>query len=318
MFHQGLHVSDQPAKRTLTTIFYADVVEYSRLTGLDEEGTHSRVMEILDNVSQKINSSGGKVLRYAGDAILATFPSVVQAVEISTDIQSKLVDDNAAFAEQARVHIRIGINLGDVIEDRGEVFGDGVNLAARLEANAEPGGICISSMVWEQCQGKISSTFVDGGEQQFKNINRPVRTFHWEPGAERSGIDFPNNNDPSRSKPSIAVLPFDNMSGDPEQEYFSDGITEDIITEISRFRSLFVIARNSSFAFKGQAIDVTDVAEKLGVQYVVEGSVRKAGERIRITAQLIEASTGIICGRNGTTGTWRTSSRFKTRSLRKS
>ncbi len=144
---------DQSAKRTLTTIFYADVVEYSRLTGLDEEGTHSRVMEILDNVSQKINSSGGRVLRYAGDAILATFPSVVQAVEISTDIQSKLVEDNASFAEEVRVHIRIGINLGDVIEDRGEVFGDGVNLAARLEAAAEPGGICISSMVWEQCQG---------------------------------------------------------------------------------------------------------------------------------------------------------------------
>jgi TolB-like protein len=276
----------------LTTIFYADVVEYSRLTGLDEEGTHSRVMEILDNVSQKINSSGGKVLRYAGDAILATFPSVVQAVEISTDIQSKLVEDNESFAEEVRVHIRIGINLGDVIEDRGEVFGDGVNLAARLEAAAEPGGICISSMVWEQCQGKISSTFADGGEQQFKNIIRPVRTFHWEPGADRSSIDLPNNNDPSRGKPSIAVLPFDNMSGDPEQEYFSDGITEDIITELSRFRSLFVIARNSSFAFKGQSIDVIEIGEKLAVQFVVEGSVRKAGERIRITAQLIETSTG--------------------------
>ena len=276
----------------MTTIFYADVVDYSRLTGLDEEGTHHRVMGTLDNVSQKISSSGGTVLRYAGDAILATFPSVVQAVEASTDIQSKLAENNAPFPEETRVHIRIGINLGDVIEDRGEVFGDGVNLAARLEAAAKPGGICISSMVWEQCQGKINSTFADGGEHQFKNINRPIRTFHWEPGAVRSSIDLPNSNDPSRGKPSIAVLPFDNMSGDPEQEYFSDGITEDIITELSRFRSLFVIARNSSFAFKGQAIDVTEIGTKLGVQFIVEGSVRKAGDRIRITAQLIETSTG--------------------------
>jgi class 3 adenylate cyclase len=165
----------------LTTIFYADVVDYGRLTGLDEEGTHSRVLATLDNVSQKISSSGGTVLRYAGDAILATFPSVVQAVETSTGMQSKLADDNASYPEKARVHIRIGINLGDVIEDRGEVFGDGVNLAARLEAAAKPGGICISSMVWEQCQGKINSTFADGGEQQFKNISRPVRTYHWNP-----------------------------------------------------------------------------------------------------------------------------------------
>lgn len=283
---------DQPAKRTLTTIFYADVVDYSRLTGLDEEGTHNRVMETLDNVSQKINSSGGKVLRYAGDAILATFPSVVQAVETSTDIQGKLSEDNASFPEEARVHIRIGINLGDVIEDRGEVFGDGVNLAARLEATAEPGGICISSMVWEQCQGKINSTFADGGEKEFKNISRPIRIFQWGPSADRPSVDLPNKDNLSLDKPSIAVLPFGNMSGDPEQEYFSDGITEDIITELSRFRSLFVIARNSSFAFKGQSIDVTEIGKKLGVRFVVEGSVRKAGDRIRITAQLIETSTG--------------------------
>jgi adenylate cyclase len=285
-------VPDQPANRTLTTIFYADVVDYSRLTGLDEEGTHNRVMETLDNVSQKISSSGGTVLRYAGDAILATFPSVVQAVQISTDIQKKLVDDNTSFPNEARIQIRIGINLGDVIEDRGEVFGDGVNLAARLEAAAKPGGICISSAVWEQCEGKIDSIFNDGGELQFKNISRPVHTFHWQPGAARTDIELPNGDDLIAGKSAIAVLPFDNMSGDSEQEYFSDGITEDIITELSRFPSLFVIARNSSFAFKGQAIDVTDIGKKLGVQYIVEGSVRKAGDRIRITAQLIEVSTG--------------------------
>lgn len=283
---------DQPAKRTLTTIFYADVVDYSRLTGLDEEGTHNRVMETLDNVSQKISSSGGKVLRYAGDAILATFPSVVRAVETSTDIQSILAEDNAPFPEETRVHVRIGINLGDVIEDRGEVFGDGVNLAARLEAAAEPGGICISSMVWEQCQGKINSTFADGGEHQFKNISRPIHTFHWQPSANEPGLDLQKKDIPLSDKPTIAVLPFDNMSGDPEQEYFSDGITEDIITQLTRFRSLFVIARNSSFAFKGMAVDVTEIGKKLGVQFVVEGSVRKAGDRIRITAQLIEVSSG--------------------------
>lgn len=249
-------------------------------------------METLDNVSQQISSSGGTVLRYAGDAILATFPSVVQAVQVSTDIQNKLVVDNTSIPDEARIDIRIGINLGDVIEDRGEVFGDGVNLAARLEAAAKPGGICISSAVWEQCEGKIDSTFNNGGEQQFKNITRPVHTFHWQPDDMRTENDLPNSDEPFANKSSIAVLPFDNMSGDSEQEYFSDGITEDIITELSRFPSLFVIARNSSFAFREQAIDVTEIGKKLGVQYIVEGSVRKAGDRIRITAQLIEASTG--------------------------
>jgi TolB-like protein len=289
---QRLQVPEQLAKRTLTAIFYADVADYSRHTGLDEEGTHNRVMSMLDNVSQKISASGGTVLRYAGDAILATFPSVVQSVTTSIDIQEGIAIDNASLTEETKVQIRIGINLGDVIEDRGEVFGDGVNLVARLEAAANPGGICISSAVWEQCQDKISATFNDAGEQRFKNIARPVRIFHWQPGGSRSGIDSPGGDDMYTGKSTIAVLPFDNMSGDPEQEYFSDGITEDIITELSRFPSLFVIARNSSFAFKGQAIDITEIGKKLGVQYVVEGSVRKAGDRIRITAQLIEASTG--------------------------
>ena len=285
-------MTDQSTKRALAAIFYADVADYSRLTGLDEEGTHGRVMALLDKVSQHISSSGGTVLRFAGDAILATFPSVVQAVTVTMDIQNGLATDNAPVAEESRVQIRIGVNLGDVIEDRGEVFGDGVNLAARLEAAAHPGGICISSTVWDQCQGKINSTFASGGEQQFKNIARPVHIYHWQPNATHPGRDLPINDDPFPNKSSIAVLPFDNMSGDPEQEYFSDGITEDIITELSRFSSLFVIARNSSFAFKGQAIDITEIGKKLGVKFVVEGSVRKAGDRIRITAQLIEASTG--------------------------
>jgi len=283
---------EQPAKRMLTTIFYADVVDYSRLTGLDEEGTHHIVMGTLDNVSQKISSAGGTVLRYAGDAILATFPSVVRAVETSTDIQSKLTEDNALLPEETRVHIRIGINLGDVIEDRGEVFGDGVNLAARLEAAAVPGGICISSMVWEQCQGKINSTFADGGEQQFKNISRPVRTFHWEPSTDRPSIDLPISDTPLTDKPSIAVLPFDNMSGDTDQEYFSEGITEDIITDLSKVSSLFVVARNSSFTYKGRSVKAQEICVDLGVRYIVEGSVRKVGSKVRITAQLIDGKSG--------------------------
>lgn len=285
-------MTEKLAKRTLTTIFYADVVGYSRLTGLDEEGTHNPVMATLDYISQKINSSGGSVLRYSGDAILATFPSVVLAIEISTEVQNKLAEDNEPIPKESRVYIRVGINLGDVIEDRGEVFGDGVNLAARLEAAAEPGGICISSMVWEQCRGKIKSTFVDGGEQQFKNISRPVRTFNWKSNVDRPNIDLPNNDNPLPDKPSIAVLPFDNMSGDPEQEYLADGISEDIITALSKIRSFLVIARNSTFTYKNRAVDVVQVAGELNVGYVLEGSLRTAGKRVRVTAQLIDASNG--------------------------
>ena len=193
-------MTDQSTKRTLAAIFYADVADYSRLTGLDEEGTHGRVMAMLDKVSGQISSSGGTVLRYAGDAILAIFPSVVQAVTVSMDIQNELAVDNASLAEESRVQIRIGVNLGDVIEDRGEVFGDGVNLAARLEAAAHAGGICISSTVWEQCQGKIDSTFTSDGEQQFKNIVRPVHTYHWQPNATQPGLDLPINDDPFPNK----------------------------------------------------------------------------------------------------------------------
>ncbi len=277
------------ATRRLVAIFYADVAGYSRLTGVDEEGTHRRVMALLDDATARIGAAGGTVLRYAGDAILATFPSVVLAVETSAAIQTALAEGQAEVADDARVAIRIGIHPGDVIEDRGEVFGEGVNLAARLEAAAEPGGICISGAAHEQVAGKASVVFRDGGEQSFRNIARPVRVWCWSPGAAAA----PAAGAPALSeKPSIAVLPFNNMSGDAEQEYFSDGITEDIITELSRFRSLLVIARNSSFIFKGQAFDIREAARTLGAAYVVEGSVRKAGNRVRITAQLIEAATG--------------------------
>ncbi len=279
------------ATRRLVAIFYADVAGYSRLTGTDEEGTHRRVMALLDDATARIGAAGGTVLRYAGDAILATFPSVVLAVETSAAIQTALAEGQAEVADDARVAIRIGIHPGDVIEDRGEVFGEGVNLAARLEAAAEPGGICISGAAHEQVAGKASVVFRDGGEQSFRNIARPVRIHLWSPQAQGGPAAVPSTL-ALPDKPSVAVLPFTNMSGDPEQEFFSDGISEDIITELSRFRSLFVIARNSSFTFKGQAVDVKEVGTRLGVAYVLEGSVRKAGSRVRITAQLIEAATG--------------------------
>lgn len=277
-------------KRKLVAVFYADVAGYSRLTGQDEEGTHRRVMDVLDWVTKSIAQAGGTVLRYAGDAVLAEFSSAVTAVSTSIEIQQELARRSDTLAQDDRVAIRIGVNVGDVIEDRGEVFGDGVNLAARLESAAEPGGVCLAKATYDQVAGKVGVTFSDGGEVTFKKIAAPVRIFHWPDAKEAPPRVGPALERPA--KPSVAVLPFNNMSGDPEQEYFSDGITEDIITELSRFRSLFVIARNSTFGFKGEVVDVSEVGAKLGVGYVVEGSVRKSGNRVRVTAQLIEVDSG--------------------------
>jgi adenylate cyclase len=282
-------MSSSKANRKLTTIFYADVAGYSRLTGQDELGTHNRVMESLDFASDSIRDNGGTVLRYAGDAILAEFPSVVSAVETAVGIQKELGSRNADVPEDSKLQIRIGLNIGEVMEDRGEIFGDGVNQAARLEAAAEPGGICISAAVHEQVRGRVDIAFTDGGTQAFKNIENPVRIFHWNPGSAAANA---TRQDQTSSRPSVAVLPFDNMSGDPEQEYFADGISEDIITALSKIRAFLVIARNSTFTYKGKAVDVKQVARDLDVRYVLEGSVRKAGNRVRITAQLIDAPTG--------------------------
>jgi len=277
--------------RRLVAIFYADVAGYSRLTGVDEEGTHRRVMAVLDDVSAAIRNSGGTVLRYAGDAILAVFPSVVLAVDTSTAIQSELAARQDTLGEDERVAIRIGINLGDVIEDRGEVYGEGVNLAARLEAAAAPGGICLSAAAHDQVAGRSVATFVDGGEQAFKNIARPVGVWHWSPGPSPAATATATAESLASELPSIAVLPFANMSSDPEQEFFADGITEDILTELSRFKELFVISRNSVMGYKGKAINVPQVARELGVRYILEGSVRRAGSRVRVTVQLIEAES---------------------------
>ncbi len=275
----------------LAAILYADVAGYSRLTSQDEMGTHKRVMELLDYASDTIKQAEGTVLRYAGDAILAEFSSALKLVQAAVDIQTELDIRNADFSAEDKVQIRIGLNIGEVLQDRGEIYGDGVNLAARLEAAAEAGGICISSAVYAQVKGKLEARFVDGGEEVFKNIPEPVQVYRWHPGQSSSSAKASPTGE-SKIRPSIAVLPFTNMSGDPEQEYFADGISEDIITALSKIRSFLVIARNSTFTYKGMAVDIKSVAKELDVRYVLEGSVRTAGNRIRITAQLIEATSG--------------------------
>ncbi|MHA1527585.1 MAG: adenylate/guanylate cyclase domain-containing protein [Alphaproteobacteria bacterium] len=270
--------------RRLAAILAADVVGYSRLMGEDEAGTLAALRahraEIFDPV---IAERGGRLVKLMGDGALVEFPSVVEAVEAALAIQQRVA------AGSGCIRLRIGINLGDVIIDGDDIYGDGVNVAARLEALAEPGGICIASIVHESIGNRVEADFADAGEHEVKGIDRPIRVWRWPmEGAARPEpelLALPE-------KPSIATLPFDNMSSDPEQVFFAEGIAEDIITELSRFRSLFVIARNSSFSFKGQGLDVKSLSEKLGVRYIVEGSVRRAGNRVRITAQLIDAVTG--------------------------
>ena len=278
-------------RHKLTAVLYADVAGYSRLTSRDEAGTHKRVMELLDCASNAITEADGTVLRYAGDAILAEFSSVLKLVSTAVNIQKSIADKNAEIEDDDKVQIRIGLNIGEVLQDRGEIYGDGVNLAARLEAAAAPGGICVSAAVYEQVKGKIDAEFVDGGEENFKNLAHPVRVYRWQPG-RLSSTKKPAAADAIQAKPSIAVLPFTNMSGDPEQEFFADGISEDIITALSKIRSFLVIARNSTFTYKGKAVDIKTVGRELDVRYVLEGSVRKSGNRIRVTAQLIEAESG--------------------------
>jgi TolB-like protein len=276
-------------ERRLAAILAADVAGYSRLTGLDEEGTHARLQEHLRSlVDPKIAEHRGRVVKNTGDGLLAEFSSVVDAVRCAVDIQRGMVERNVEVPEEKRIEFRIGINVGDVMIDRGDIFGDGVNVAARLEALAEAGGICVSGRVQEDARGKLDIAFEDAGEQQLKNIARPVRVYR----VRLSGA-APSSQPalPLPDKPSIAVLPFQNMSGDPEQEYFADGIVEEIITALSRFRQLFVIARNSSFTYKGRPVDVKQVGRELGVRYVLEGSVRKAANRVRITGQLVDALT---------------------------
>ena len=280
--------------RKLAAILYADVAGYSRLTGADEEGTHRTLDAYLDVFTASIKSHDGRVVHYAGDAVLAEFTSVVAALTSAAEVQRELEVRNRDHPDDRRLRFRIGINLGEVIVDRDDIYGDGVNIAARLEGLAEPGGICISGSVHDQVEGKVDLAFEDLGEQTVKNIAVPVRVWRWLPGSPAASPGIGVSTEPLTlpDKPSIAVLPFANLSGDPEQEYFADGIVEDIITALSNVQSFFVIARNSSFTYKGKAVDMKRVGRELGVHYVLEGSVRKAGNRVRVTAQLIEAASG--------------------------
>jgi adenylate cyclase len=284
--------------RRLAAILAADVAGYSRLMGVDEEGTLAELKAIRHELSDpKVKEHRGRIVKTTGDGLLIEFASVVDAVRCAVEVQRAVAERNVDVPPDRRIELRMGINLGDIIRDGRDIFGDGVNIAARLEALAEPGGICVSRVVRDQVRDKLDFSFEDMGEQQVKNIARPVRVHRvllsTQPGPSKPAVGIATK--PSLAlpdKPSIAVLPFQNMSGDPEQEYFADGMVEEIITALSRIRWLFVIARNSSFTYKGQAIDVKQVGRELGVRYVLEGSVRKAGGRVRITAQLIEGKTG--------------------------
>ncbi len=324
-------MAERPVTRRLTTIVAADVASYSRLMGADEEGTLAELRahrnELID---PKIAEYGGRIVNTAGDSILIEFPSVIEALRCTIDVQSAMAERNRDTPEDRRIVFRVGINVGDVMEQDGDLLGDGVNIAARLEGLAEPGGICLSRTVRDQVRDRMEIALEDMGEVEVKNIARPVRAFRvlTEPGtfaeaARRAkpaqwlkrGVAVgvvvlilagagalawlqPWQSGTARltsslsAKTSIAVLPFSNLSRDPEQEYFSDGITNDLITDLSKFHDLFVIASNSVFTYKGKAVKVQDVGRELGVKYVLEGSVQRHGERIRINAQLIDASAG--------------------------
>jgi adenylate cyclase len=281
-----------PAVRRLAAILAADVAGYSRLMGVDEEGTHERLKAHLQElVNPRIGEHRGRIVKNTGDGFLAEFASVVDAVRCAVEMQRGMAARNAGTSPAERIEIRIGVNLGDVIVEEHDIFGDGVNVAARLEGLAEPGGICVSGIVRDQVLDRLDLAFEDMGEQRVKNIVRPLRVYR--------ARDLDAGKAPPRAqelclpdKASIAVLPFANLSEDPEQEYFADGMVEEITTALARIRWLSVMARNSSFTYKGRAVDVKQVGRELGVCYVLEGSVRKAGARVRLTAQLINAATG--------------------------
>jgi adenylate cyclase len=284
-------MAEERARRRLAAILAADVAGYSRLMGLDEAGTARRLRDCLAGVRSVVAEHGGRIVKTTGDGVLIEFPSVVAAAECAVEMQTFMVERNADVPVERRMLYRIGINLGDVLVEGDDILGEGVNVAARIEGIADPGGICLSRSAYDQVKGKIDAQFSDMGEQRLKNIAEPVRVFRIDNDKASIASVRPTLQMPE--KPSVAVLPFTNMSGDPDQEYFSDGITEDIITELSRFRSLLVIARNSSFSYKGRSPRIQDVERELGVRYVVEGSVRKAGNRLRVTAQLVEAPSGV-------------------------
>jgi len=279
-------------ERRLAAILAADVVGYSRLMRADEEGTLDRLKAVLAQfIIPKIAEHNGRVVKLLGDGMLAEFPSVVDAVRAAVEAQQALAARNAELPAEKQINFRIGINLGDVVIEDGDIYGDGVNIAARLEGLAEAGGICISGAVYEQVRDRLEHDFADMGERRVKNIDRPLRTWRWT-GESRSEVALSAEDaTPPADKPCIAVLPFANLSGDPEQEYFADGIAEDIIIGLSRNPDLYVVSRNSTFGYKGKTVKARVLRDELGAQFVLEGSVRKVGQRIRITAELVDGTT---------------------------
>ena len=288
-------MSSEPVERRLTAILAADVAGYSRLIGADEEGTLAQLKAFRKTlVDPTIAKHRGRIVKTTGDGMLVEFASAVDAARCAVEVQRGMADENTEIPQAKRIEFRIGIHLGDIIIDDNDIFGDGVNIAARLESIAVPGGISISRAVHDQVRDRINVCFDDKGEIALKNIARPVQVFAIS-GAKELKTTVSPESKPALAlpdKPSIAVLPFTNMSGDPEQDYFADGMVEDIITALSHFKALFVIARNSSFTYKGRAVDVKQVGRELGVRYVLEGSVRKAANRVRITGQLVDTATG--------------------------
>jgi adenylate cyclase len=285
-------MTEARVERRLAAILAADVVDYSRLMGGDEEGTVGALKALRQSLLEpQIAEHRGRIVKTTGDGVLVEFASAVNAVRCALGIQRAMPTHNADLPPDKRIELRIGINVGDVIVEGDDIFGDGVNVAARLESISQLGGICISDVVHQQVNGRMDADFVDQGEQSLKNIVRPVRVYRLELTSKVASVPprpilaLPDN-------PSIAVLAFTNMSGDPEQEYFSDGISEDIIIDLSKLSQLHVIARNSTFTYKGKPVDVKQVGRELGVRYVLEGSVRKAGNRVRVTGQLIDTVSG--------------------------
>ena len=289
-------MANERLQRRLAAILAADVVGYSRLMGIDEAGTLARLNGLRrDLIGPTIAAHSGRIVKLMGDGALVEFASAVDAVTCAIEIQKRVCEREAGLLQTDPIRFRIGINVGDIIIEGDDILGDGVNIAARIESIAEPGGVSISEDAWRQVQGKVAAKFVDAGEHSLKNIARPVRVFRVDDMATPKTTPASETSRPASAqpeKPSIAVLAFTNMSGDRKQEYFSDGLTEDIITDLSKLSELHVIARNSTFTYKGKPVDVKQVARELGVRYVLEGSVRKSGNRVRVTGQLIDAANG--------------------------
>jgi TolB-like protein/class 3 adenylate cyclase/Flp pilus assembly protein TadD len=291
-------VSGERATRRLAAILAADVAGYSRLIGVDEEGTLGRLKALrAEVIDLKIAEHHGRIVKTTGDGLLVEFASVVDALRCAAEMQTALAEGNAALPRERRIEFRIGIHQGDIVVEHGDILGDGVNIAARLEGLAEPGGICISARVHEDAAGKVELAFRDLGEQHLRNIARPVRTYVWRPegmaGLATANASSTTSTSPPATAPrlSIVVLPFANLSNDPEQQYFADGITEDLTTDLSRLQNVLVISRNTAFTYKGQRVDAKQIGRELGVRYVLEGSVRRSGNQVRVNAQLIDAPT---------------------------